>query len=88
MSACSPERFTGVTEEVFKCACQTVKEKYGITITGNSGKASKHGFTVTWDYEPEIQTAAIQCTDSPWYVPCSVINNRIKSVATGCGALG
>ena len=88
MSACKALNFTGVTPDVWSCIKDAVKSKTGITIDTNTGKASKWGFTVTWDYEPDAETLTIQCVDSPPLPTCSTINGAILSVGRGCGANG
>jgi hypothetical protein len=52
----------------------------GITITGHSGTVSKEGFTGTWNYDPNTETLQIQCTDSPWWAPCALINGKIREI--------
>lgn len=86
MSACPACNFVGVTPEVFQCVCETVRNDFGIVVNGDSGEFSQDGFTVTWNYQPSSSVATIQCTDSPWWVPCSAINGKIQSIGVGCGA--
>jgi hypothetical protein len=83
MSACATQGFDNVSQSVFNCLVQ-MAGSYGITISGNSGEASKDGFTVRWDYDPTAQTLQLQCTDSPWWAPCSTINGKIHDLVDGC----
>lgn len=83
MSACSTQSFNNVTPAVWQCGVSAAAN-LGVTITTNSGSASKSGFTVAWNYNPQSQTCSIQCTDSPWYVPCSAINSFIDSTVSKC----
>jgi hypothetical protein len=85
MSACSPVNFSNVTPQVFACVVKKVQEKYGITISTNTGKASRDGFTVEWDYRPTEQTAMVRCIDSPGPVPCVLINRLIRDIGGDCG---
>lgn len=57
-SACPSQNFEGVTSDKWSCAKNAVREQYGIVINANGGKASKDGFTITWNYDPEAQTFA------------------------------
>ncbi|MEJ0026853.1 MAG: hypothetical protein WDN01_12570 [Rhizomicrobium sp.] len=84
MSACAMLKFNGVTQQAWECGTEEVKRQYGIVIDSNSGTASKDGFAIKWNYVPAAQTLSIQCTKSPWYVPCSAINNRINDLVEGC----
>ncbi|HEX8168983.1 MAG TPA: hypothetical protein VF824_00410 [Thermoanaerobaculia bacterium] len=87
MSACPMQNFNGVTSEVWSCLVAQAAQ-YGVVINTPQGTASKSGFTFTWNYNASSQTVAIQCTDSPTLVPCAVIDSKIQSIATGCGATG
>jgi len=83
MSACAMLTYGGATPAAWACA----KEKaasFGVTITTNTGSATVHGFTVAWNYNPDAQTASIQCTDSPFWAPCSVINSKINDQVEQC----
>ncbi|GAK69037.1 hypothetical protein [Agrobacterium rubi] len=83
MSACAMLTFNNVTPAIWQCGVESAS-KLGVTITGNSGSASKSGFTVSWNYDPQAQTCQIQCTDSPWVVPCSIINSTITNTVEAC----
>jgi hypothetical protein len=81
--ACAAQSFTNVTASVWNCLVQQA-QSYGITISGNSGEASKDGFTLTWNYDPTAQTLQLQCTDKPWWAPCSTVNGKIHDLVDGC----
>jgi hypothetical protein len=83
MSACAKQEFQGISPNVWTCIVAKAAS-FGITISGNSGEASKDGFTVTWNYDPNAQTLQLQCTDSPWWAPCSTINGKIHDLVDGC----
>lgn len=85
MSACSMICFNNVTPAVWQ-AIVARASTYGVTINSNNGSATVDGFTVAWNYFPSTQTGNIQCTDSPWYVPCAAINSKITTEIEGCGA--
>lgn len=83
MSACAMLTYSNVTPTAWACAVQTAAS-YGVTISSDSGSASKSGFTIAWNYDPGAQTASIQCTDSPWWAPCSTINGKINDAVEHC----
>jgi hypothetical protein len=56
----------------------------GVAIAGNAGEASKDGITIRWQYDPRSQVLELQCTDSPAFVPCALINARIKAMVDSC----
>jgi hypothetical protein len=52
----------------------------GLSLSGNSGQASKDGFTVTWNYDPVTAVLEIQCLSGPFLVPCATINGKIHEM--------
>jgi hypothetical protein len=85
MSSCPILCFNNVTPTVWQ-AIVARAATYGVTISSDTGSATVHGFTVAWNYFPSKQTGNIQCTDSPWWAPCSTINSKISTEIEGCGA--
>lgn len=83
MSACAMLTYNGVTEAAWACGVEKAKQ-YGVNITTNSGSASVSGFTIAWNYNPGTQMLSLQCTDSPWWAPCSVINGKISEAVEQC----
>lgn len=83
MSSCAMLSYNNVTSAAFDC-CKATAARYGVTINGNTGSASSHGFTVKWNYNPGAQTLSLQCTDSPWWAPCSTINGKINDAVEDC----
>ncbi len=83
MSACAMLNYNNVTAAAWECGKQAAAQ-YGIVVNSNSGSASKDGFTVAWKYDPAAQTLALQCTDSPWWAPCSLINSKINDAVEDC----
>lgn len=83
MSACETQSFDNVTSSVWDCLVQKVGS-YGIVIDGYNGEASKDGFPLTWNYDPDNQTLQLQCVDGPWWAPCSMINGKIQELVGGC----
>jgi hypothetical protein len=80
MSACAMQTYNNVTQAAWQSAKQAVAAKFGVQITTESGNASSDGFTVHWRYDAATQTLSIQCTDSPFLVPCSAINAEINNM--------
>lgn len=84
MSACDPQTFNNVTSTAWDCLVQKAESSGLPIIVGHKGEASKDGFTVTWNYNPEAESLVIQCIDSPWWAPCSVIDSKINELVGGC----
>ena len=53
-----------------------------VKITSDSGSASSNGFTMNWHYDQGSLT--IQCTDKPWYLPASVVNDKLSEIVEQC----
>jgi hypothetical protein len=85
--ACTALSFTGITPTVMSC-CVKAANARGASIPDPpppSGQASVGSFTFTWKYDTGAQTATVQCTKKPFFVPCGVLNSALKSTVTGCG---
>ncbi|SFU39169.1 hypothetical protein SAMN02799631_00408 [Methylobacterium sp. 174MFSha1.1] len=72
-----------VIPAAWKCGVQ-LAAGYGMTVTTNQGKASASGFTIAWIDDPSAQTLSLPCTDSPFIVPCSLIDTFIDDKVHGC----
>ncbi len=83
MSACAMLTYNNVTPAAWQCGVQFAAD-HGVQITSNQGSATVSGFTIAWNYNPSGQTVSLQCTDSPFIVPCSLINNFIDSTVQKC----
>jgi hypothetical protein len=80
MSACAMQTFNNVNQVAWQSAKQAVAAKFGVQITTDFGNISSDGFTVHWNYDPATGTLSIQCTDSPFFIPCSAINSEIHDM--------
>ncbi len=79
MSACAMQTYNNVTQAAWEAAKQAAA-RFGVQITAVSDNATSDGFTVHWSYDAATQTLSIQCTDSPFWAPCSTINAEINSM--------
>ena len=82
--ACETQTFTGITQARFNCLVQKAAQTSGIAISGNTGSADKDGITIRWQFDPVAQTLELQCTESPFFVPCGTINAQIHNLVNGC----
>jgi len=83
MSACATQTFSGITQAGFDCLV-TKADAAGITISGNSGEATKDGIRIRWLYSPEQQSLELQCLDSPFFISCGSINSKIHDMVDEC----
>ncbi len=80
MAGCEEQVFSGVRpEHVSQFLEKGAEFGFGaIAGAGNSGEVSHSGFSLRWHYEPEAGTLLVQCTKSPAFVPCGLVNSKIK----------
>ncbi len=84
MSACARQLFEGVTAPAWQAIVRAVKDQTGIEITTDDGSASKEGFCVAWRYAPDKGELMVQCMESPWWVPCGLINSKVHDLVDSC----
>jgi hypothetical protein len=82
--ACDSQHFTGITASVWTCLKAEAQKQFKITINTDSGEASQDGFTIQWTYNSGAGTLDIQCTDSPFWAPCGIINQKISDMVDTC----
>lgn len=76
---CEPQAFEAITIARFEKLIAAAASN-GIEISGNSGQSSQNGFTVTWNYDPVGELLYIQCTEKPFFAPCSMIASKIEDL--------
>jgi hypothetical protein len=85
MSKCTPQFFEGITVPMWNRIVEEAME-YGLPITGNSGRKTKDGFDVSWNFEPATGHLELQCHDSPFWAPCAMIQKKIVDLVADCRA--
>jgi hypothetical protein len=83
MAGCPAQHFTGITPEVLACL-QAKGAAAGLPLAGDTGHATTMGVTIRWNYDPTAQTLTIECTEAPFFVPCSTIAQKVKDLIEGC----
>lgn len=81
MTACPKLTYAGVTASAWARIVELARV-HGITAT-TAGSATESGFTAEWVWDPPSGTLVMQCTDSPVFVSCEVINAYIDSMVKG-----
>jgi hypothetical protein len=79
MSACPPITLEGITAGKYATLIQTAQAQ-GLQLTGDAGITQYQGMDFTWNYDPAAAALTIQCTSKPIFVPCSMIESRIRSL--------
>ena len=79
MSACPEIVATGVHPENYQTLLATAKSQ-GLDLSGETGSTTFQGLDFTWTYDPAGESLTIQCTGKPIFVPCSMIESRIRAL--------
>lgn len=77
MAGCEGLTFQGVSRAAWS-AIKHAAAAYGIS-GGDSGQASRQGFSFSWAYHESTKTLHLQCINGPELVPCSEINARLRA---------
>ena len=79
MSGCPPMSFDGLTPEKYETLLKTAQAQ-GLNITGTTGNTTYQGLDFTWNYDQAAESLTIHCTEKPFFVPCSMIESKIRDV--------
>src|SRR5262249_49386138 len=79
MSECEAQIFSNITRERW-VGMQSKAGQLGVELAGDSGQASRQGFTFTWNYDESMQTLMIQCLEHPFFAPCALVNSKLKEL--------
>lgn len=73
--------FSGVTAAQYAKLAAKVNAA-GIEISGNSGRATKMGVEVEWNYSEENQQLELTCVRTPFFVSADEINAKLKGLVS------
>jgi hypothetical protein len=79
MSHCPEIVLSEITAEKYQALLATAKAQ-GLDLTGETGCTTFQGMDFTWTYDSVGQCLTIQCTGKPIFVPCSMIESRIRGL--------
>ena len=79
MSQCPEIVLSEITADKYQSLLATAKAQ-GLDLTGETGSTTFQGMDFTWTYDPAAQSLAIQCTNKPIFVPCSMIESRLRAL--------
>jgi hypothetical protein len=85
MGSCAAQTFSGISAGQFACLLKKVSDS-GVSVSGNSGSASKDGITIGWEFDPASSTLQVQCTSAPFFVSCGMVNSRIHDLVDECAS--
>ena len=79
MSHCPEITASGITPEKYQTLLATAKAQ-GLDLSGATGSTTFQGLDFTWSYDAAQESLTIQCTGKPIFVPCSMIETRIRAL--------
>jgi len=77
--SCPAITIEGIRPDIYSTLISQAASQ-GLDINGPSGNTSFQGMDFRWEYNEEAQTLTIECTAKPFFVPCSMIESRIRSL--------
>jgi hypothetical protein len=77
--ACPEIRLEGITEERYALLLATAQAQ-GLKLAGASGRTEYQGMEFVWAYDAAGAALTIQCVAKPMFVPCGMIEGRIRGL--------
>jgi hypothetical protein len=71
--------FSGIAPEQYASLLARARAA-GFDLSGNSGKASKFGVEVAWNYSPESRELTFQCLRTPFFVKPEDVSAKIREL--------
>jgi len=79
MTQTAPQVFSDITPEQYSSLLQKAQAA-GMSLSGNSGTASKFGVEVAWNYSQAAQELTFQCVRTPFFMRPEDVNARIEAL--------
>ena len=77
--ACPAITLSGITAAKYQTLLAKAAAQ-GLQLAGPSGSTEFQGMQFTWNYDFASDSLTIQCTDKPIFVPCGMIESRIRAL--------
>ena len=81
VTASTPQVFSGITPAQYAKLTEKAKAA-GVAMSGNSGRATRMGVEVEWDYSEARQELVLTCIKTPFFVNAQEINARLHSLVS------
>ncbi len=79
MPACPQMTFNNISPEKYETLLATAQSQ-GLNLVGYSGNTSYQSMTFSWEYDLSTQSLTLHCTEKPFFVPCSLIEQKIRTL--------
>ena len=77
----TPQVFSSISPERYAKLMQKANAA-GIAMSGNTGRASRMGVEVEWNYSEEKQELVLTCLHAPFFVSAEDVNARLQALVT------
>jgi hypothetical protein len=77
--SCPAITLTGITTEKYQTLLAKAAAQ-GLELAGPSGSTGFQGMQFTWNYDAASDALTIQCIEKPIFVPCGMIESRIRGL--------
>jgi hypothetical protein len=77
--SCPAIILTEITPDKYQSLLATAKSQ-GLDLTGTNGSTTYQGIDFTWHYDCAGECLTIQCTGKPIFIPCSMIESRLRGL--------
>ena len=58
----------------------TTAQAQGLNLAGLTGMTQFQGMDFSWNYDESTETLTLQCTNKPIFIPCHMIESRIRAL--------
>ncbi len=79
MAASTPQVFSGITPAKYAALMEKANNA-GVPMSGNTGRASKMGVEVEWNYSAEKQELVLTCHRTPFFVSVQDVNAKLHEL--------
>jgi len=81
VTASTPQVFSGITPAQYAKLTEKAKAA-GVAMSGNSGRASRMGVEVDWNYSEERQELVLTCLKTPFFVKAEDVNAKLHALVS------
>jgi len=78
---------SGIDEQKFGTIAAEIRRRLGVELPNPSGSIESQGFTFQVDYNREAETLTLSLLKKPWFIPESLIAQKMDEWLAGAGAV-